>query len=155
MILRKTVLQDLPTLFEFQSDPDTIAMAAFTAPDPQDRTAYMAKWSALLDKEGVHLRSVFVDEDLVGQVLSYEIEGEAQVSYGIDRKHWGKGYATTALKLFLAEFSQGPYWGRVAFDNLPSKKVLEKCGFKYLSTEQYHSNARGKEIDEWVYKLDR
>jgi RimJ/RimL family protein N-acetyltransferase len=48
----------------------------------------------------------------------------------LDRqKFWGQGIATTALKELLKIEQVRPIYGRVAFDNYGSQKVLEKCGF--------------------------
>jgi RimJ/RimL family protein N-acetyltransferase len=42
----------------------------------------------------------------------------------------------------------------VAADNSGSIRVLEKNGFKRTGTERGYANARGREIEEFVYQLD-
>jgi ribosomal-protein-alanine N-acetyltransferase len=48
---------------------------------------------------------------------------------GLTGQFWGKGIATKALTEFLNIETIRPIFGRVAFDNFGSQKVLEKCGF--------------------------
>ena len=46
-----------------------------------------------------------------------------------------------------------PIFGRVAFDNFGSQKVLEKCGFVKIGLDKGFANARQTEIEEFIYKL--
>jgi [ribosomal protein S5]-alanine N-acetyltransferase len=46
-----------------------------------------------------------------------------------------------------------PVFGRVAFDNFGSQKVLEKCGFVKIGTDKGFANARQTEIEEFIYRL--
>jgi RimJ/RimL family protein N-acetyltransferase len=43
---------------------------------------------------------------------------------------------------------------RVAADNLASRRVLEKCGFRVIATDRGLAEARGAEIEELVLRLD-
>ena len=46
--LRKTEITDLDFLFIFQLDDEANYLAAFTAKDPTDKTAYIQKYSKFL-----------------------------------------------------------------------------------------------------------
>lgn len=94
-----------------------------------------------------------VNNIIAGSISKFEMEGEAEITYWIDKKFWGKGVATTALKKFLIIENVRPIFGRVAFDNLGSQKVLEKCGFVKIGTDKGFANARQAEIEEFIYKL--
>ncbi len=56
-----------------------------------------------------------------------------EIGYGIARRHQGRGYATAAVRLLVADaFALSPtplVFATVRPDNLPSLRVLEKCGF--------------------------
>ncbi len=80
-------------------------------------------------------------------------ENEAEITYWIDKKFWGQGIATTALKELLKIEQVRPIYGRVAFDNYGSQKVLEKCGFVKIGKDKGFANARQAEIEEYIYKL--
>ena len=146
--LRPTLVADLPFLFELQKDPEAIHMAAFTSPDPSDREAYLTKWTRLLSDPMIMSRTIVLEgERIVGSVAIWHMDGEPQITYGIERSLWGQGLGTAALRLFLEEVKIRPLHGRVAFDNARSMRVLEKCGFQRHGLERGFANARGKEIE--------
>jgi len=78
--------------------------------------------------------------------------GDAEITYWIDRKYWGQGKARKALKEFLTIETIKPIYGRVAFDNFGSQKVLENCGFEKVGTDKVFANVRLSEIEEYIYK---
>jgi [ribosomal protein S5]-alanine N-acetyltransferase len=151
--LRPTQVSDLPILFEFQKDEEAMHMAAFTSPAATDREAYITKWTRLLSDPTITSRTILFEGNIVGSVGSYPMHGEPQVTYGIDRSLWGRGIVSEALRLFLQEFQVRPLYGRAAFDNHRSMRVLEKCGFTVHANERGFAHARGAEIDEVVFVL--
>src|SRR5437870_6632376 len=72
----------------------------------------------------------------------------------ICRSYWGKGIATDALKAFLAIDRSRPLHARLASDNVASRRVLEKCGFRVIATERNVAEARSAEVEERVLRLD-
>jgi RimJ/RimL family protein N-acetyltransferase len=51
------------------------------------------------------------------------------------------------------EWSRPPH-AHVASDNVASRRVLEKCGFRVIATERNVAEARSAEIEELVLRLD-
>ena len=82
------------------------------------------------------------------------MEGDADITYAISKAYWGKGITTKAVKQFITIEKTRPLFGRVAFDNFGSQKVLENVGFKKIGNNMWFANARGKEIEEYIYRLD-
>ena len=152
--LRPTEIADLATLFQFQLDKEGGYLAAFMPKDPTDKSAYIDKHTKLLDNPTVNNQTIILDNLIVGSIAKFIIEGDTEITYWIDRKFWGQGIATQALKKFLAIETTRPIFGRVAFDNFGSQKVLEKCGFDKIGTDKGFANARQKEIEEFIYKLN-
>ncbi|OGN94698.1 MAG: GNAT family N-acetyltransferase [Chloroflexi bacterium RBG_13_50_21] len=152
--LREVVRNDLPIFYEQQLNPDANWMAAFTAKDPTDRGAFDTHWAKILADNGIAIRTILHDGQVVGSVLCHAWGGEPEISYWLGREFWGKGIATQALRLFLQVVTSRPLTARVAKDNLASIRVLEKNGFKLVGEGKWLSNARGMEIDElvWVRK---
>jgi ribosomal-protein-alanine N-acetyltransferase len=144
----------LETLFQFQTDKEGIQIAAFTNKDPSDREAYIGKWTRFLADPAIHLQVIFLDGKIAGSVGKFMMHGNAEVTYWIDRQHWGKGIASAALKKFLLLEKIRPIHAHVAFDNLGSQKALENAGFKKTGTGRMFANARGKEIEEFIYCLE-
>ncbi len=150
---RKTEKPDLEFFFQFQLDKEAIYLAAFTSKDPTDKEAYFEKYTKFLDEPTINMQTILVDETIAGSIAKFEIEGDTEITYWIDRNFWGKGIATTALKKLLIIENTRPIFGRVAFDNFGSQKVLEKCGFVKIGTDKGFANARQTEIEEFIYKL--
>jgi ribosomal-protein-alanine N-acetyltransferase len=153
IILRKTEIADLEFFFLFQLDKEANYLAAFTSKDPTDKTAYLQKYTPFLNDPTINMRTIIVKNCIVGSIAKFEIEGDAEITYWIDKEFWGKAIATTALKEFLKNEKTRPIFGRVAFDNFGSQKVLEKCNFIKIGTDKGFANARQAEIEEFIYKL--
>jgi len=151
--LRKTLQSDLESFFRFQLDKEANYLAAFTAKDPADKEVYLAKYSKLVDDPTKNMQTILVDGVIVGSVSSFELDGHTEITYWIDKAFWGKGITTTALSMFLATESARPIFGRTAFDNFGSQKVLEKCGFVRTGNDRGFANARQAEIEEFIYQL--
>jgi RimJ/RimL family protein N-acetyltransferase len=154
--LRDVEVDDLPIFFEHQRDPEANFLAAFTSKDPTNRDAFMSHWARSIDDEAIVSQTILCNEQVAGHVLSYPNEeaGKPEVSYGLDKACWGRGIATRALFAFLTRLKARPVYARVAADNAASLRVLEKCGFMRIGTNRDFANARGKEIEEILLKLN-
>lgn len=153
VLLRDVEDSDLPIFFEQQLDPTANHMAAFTVKDPTDRDAFEAHWRKIRHDPTITLKTIVVDDRVVGYVTTFEMFGERDVSYWIGKEYWGRGIATLALSKFLEQIPLRPLYGRAASDNLASIRVMQKCGFAILREERGFANARGEEIDETVLLL--
>jgi len=151
--LREVHDSDLPVFFRLMNDPVALRMAAFTPEDPADRAGFDAHWARTRTSPGVDVRTVLVDGDVVGSAAVYGEPGEREVTYWIDRAHWGRGIATAALRILLEQIPERPLYARAAADNAGSRRVLEKCGFAQTARARGFAHARGEEIDEVVLVL--
>ncbi len=151
--LRNTEIADLDTLFGLQLDEEAGYMAAFMPKDPTDRSAYINKYRNLLSDPTVNNQTIILEGIVVGSIAKFIMEGDAEITYWIDRKFWGQGIATKALSYFLEIETARPIIGRVAFDNFGSQKVLEKSGFIKIGADKGFANSRQMEIEEFIYKL--
>jgi RimJ/RimL family protein N-acetyltransferase len=154
-VLREVRDEDLDVLFEQWADPVAARMAAFTGPDHMDRDAFVRRWSRIRADETNLSRAIVVDGEVVGTIGSWGSPGEREVTYWIGRSHWGRGIATCALDAFLTVDQSRPLHGRVAADNVASRRVLEKCGFRVVGTERGFAGARAAEIEELVLRLEQ
>jgi len=125
--LRDVEPDDLPIYFENQRDPVAVEMAAFPA---RDRAAFDAHWAKILAHATTITKTVLMDGDVAGSLGSWlDDDGRRQIGYWFGRSFWGKGIATAALALFVAEVDERPLFAHVATHNAGSVRVLEKCGF--------------------------
>lgn len=151
--LRKTILSDLEHFFTFQLDEEANYMAAFGAKDPNDKEGYIQKYAKFLDDPTIHMCTILVNDVIAGSIAQFVMHGDAEVTYWIDKAYWGQGIATAALRKLLREVSIRPVFGRAAFDNIGSQRVLEKCGFVKVGKDKGFANARQAEVEEVIYEL--
>lgn len=152
--LREVEDGDLPVLFRHQLDPEANRMAAFTREDPSDREAFDAHWVRIRNDPAITIRTVLAGGRVAGSVASFVNDGKLEVTYWLGREFWGRGIATRALARFLEIQESRPLHAAVARDNLGSRRVLEKCGFTVCGEQRGFANARGKEIEELILRLE-
>ena len=87
--LRPTKISDLKILFQFQPYQDGGYLAAFMPKYHTDQTAYLTKHSRLLEDPTVSNQTILPEGNIVGSIGKFILEGDAEIPYWIDRKHWG------------------------------------------------------------------
>jgi len=152
--LRPVVDNDLGPLFSQSRDPESVLMAAFTPDDPDDRTAFDAHMARVRSLPDVIMRAVTCDNDLVGSIAAFDLDGRTEVTYWIDRAAWGRGIASRALELLLDLVPARPLYARAASDNAGSLRVLQKSGFKVVGTENSFAPGRNSNIEETILRKD-
>jgi RimJ/RimL family protein N-acetyltransferase len=150
--LRPVDDSDLDALFDQMRDPESVWMAAFTAEDPDDRSAFDAHMGKLRNSPDITLWAVTCDGQLAGSIGSFVFGGQTEVTYWIDRAAWGQGIASRALALLLDLVPVRPLHARAASDNAGSLKVLQKAGFEAIGTENSFAPGRNTEINETILR---
>jgi RimJ/RimL family protein N-acetyltransferase len=145
--LREVEEDDLPILFEHQLDEESNRMAAFPA---RDRHAFMTHWATILEDPTVLARTIELDGDVVGNVVSWEGPGVRLVGYWVTRQRWGRGIATAGLTAFLEVDRSRPIHALVAAHNAGSIRVLEKCGFARSDEDV----STGDGVEEVLFRRD-
>lgn len=152
--LRDLLDEDLAIFFEQQLDPDANWMAAFTAKDPADRTAFERHWERIRSDPQVIIRTILVGGAVAGHVSSYVEDGGPEITYWLGKAFWGRGIASAALRSFLDQVNPArPMRARVAKDNPASLRVLQKCGFQIIGEDRGFAQARGVETEEYILTL--
>lgn len=154
VLLRAVADADLDVFFGHYQDRIASRMAAFIGGDPDDRESFDAKWARIRGNPDITVRTIECGGQVAGHIASFVMRGDLEVTYWIDRALWGRGIATQALAQLLELVLERPIHGRAAADNLGSLRVLEKCGFRRIGEERGFANARGEEIEEFVYRRD-
>ena len=146
--IREMLESDWPTLFEYQRDPVSSAMAAVPM---REWDAYIAHQRKIRADEALLTWTILYDGQVAGDLMSFlhpARPGQREVGYRIGREYWGKGVATRALTLFLDVERRRPLYGWVAAHNIGSQRVLEKCGFTVIGKE--HDD----DVDGIIFMLD-
>jgi RimJ/RimL family protein N-acetyltransferase len=127
-MLRPVLPTDLEVFFGHQTDVDALRMAAMPM---RDHEAFMKHWrERVLADERSCVRTITAGGNVVGYIVSYDLNGVRLLGYWLGREHWGRGLATAALKEFLTEDLHRPLRAHVVAHNLASIRVLEKCGLR-------------------------
>ena len=137
---------DLPIFLAQQDDPIAAAMASFPTRAPD---VFFAHWATIRADPTNVTRTIVAGDEVVGDIVSWMHDGKRQVGYWIGREHWGKGYATAALRLLLDEVDDRPVIAHVVVDNIGSRRVLEHCGFVQIGEEVADDGVR-----ETIFRLD-
>jgi RimJ/RimL family protein N-acetyltransferase len=119
-----------------------------------DRGAFERRLARLSADETVISKVIVFDGEVVGTIGSWGDPGEREVTYWIGRSFWGKGAATAALRALLTVDTTRPIHARVAADNVGSRRVLEKCGFRVVAHDRGFAEARSGEIEELVLRRE-
>ncbi|AYY15173.1 N-acetyltransferase [Actinobacteria bacterium YIM 96077] len=143
--LREIRKNDLLVFYEHQRDPMAAEMAAFPV---RDLDAHLAHWAKIVADETVIAKTVVVDGQVAGNVVSYLVDTDREIGYWIGREFWGGGVATAAVGAFVDMLAHRPLYARVAEHNQGSIRVLEKCGFTVVGSDTGDDGVR-----ELVYCL--
>jgi [ribosomal protein S5]-alanine N-acetyltransferase len=100
------------------------------------------------------------ETEILGNVSLKNIShsmGYAEIGYGVAEEHHGRGIATASVKLLVDKvFKETTLRKLVAFvhdKNRPSRRVLEKVGFRQEGFLREHYVINSKPADEILYSL--
>ncbi len=162
--LRRPRPADAEAIFEYGSDPEVARYADWPVQTSIEPIV------ALIEERVVHwengseyywvITGSSTDRPLGG--ISCKLEGEsAEIGYIVNRKHWGKGYATKAAGAVLNWLAANPAitkaWATCDTENLASIRVLEKLGMRRERVLERHAvrPAIGAEPrDAYLYVLE-
>lgn len=123
--------------------PDLSLLSALTiAPDVKYAVEYWV--SEAQTSEDILYFSIFVEQELVGQVLLHDLNvdtGESLVAYHLFRPQMrGQGFGTKALSLLQSYILQQTALKKLVIitsrDNLASQRIALKCGFQYVGVSR-------------------
>ncbi|MFD0885704.1 GNAT family N-acetyltransferase [Streptosporangium algeriense] len=133
--LRAVVESDLELFLEHEHDPETVRRSMFT---PREREVFMRHWrTRVLGDPTALVRTVTVDGEPAGNVVSWWEEDRRFIGYVLGRPFWGRGVGTEALTLFLALENIRPLYADPFGGNTASVRLLEKCGFRRVDVVRY------------------
>jgi ribosomal-protein-alanine N-acetyltransferase len=144
LLLRSFAIDDAQLIYDLNLDPE---VTKFT----HDPVSNLDQAKEILEKTilpqyalynygrwAVHLKPRL---EFIGWCgLKYRPElSEVDLGYRFMKKYWGKGYATEAafscIKYGFEKLNLAVITGRAEPENIPSCKVLENCGLKYIGMQ--------------------
>lgn len=145
LILRPWRETDAPALFRYASDPDIGPVAGWTPHASLEeslriiRTVFAAPeiYAVVLKESGEPVGScgiMFAD----GLHSADMKPGHAEIGYWIGKPYWGQGLIPEAVRALLArsfnELKLDAVWCGYYDGNIKSRRVIEKCGFRFHHT---------------------
>ena len=149
--LRRTTIEDVDLLLKLDKQPSTQKyLGGIKNKTKDERILFLTKKE--LNKNAY---TVLLDNILIGFV-ELKVSGEyGEVSYIFDCEYWGNGYATDSIKQLLDkafnELKLNYVLAHTLYDNVASRRVLEKNNFSY-NTEVIKN---GSEFLEYIILGDK
>jgi len=108
-------------------------------------------------------RLLIVDEgeEIIGEILFFKTVqylDEFEIGYRLfGKSHWGKGATTEALSLLTRYLFETKNINRIRLcidtENVGSRKVAEKCGYKHEGTQRGAFYLNGRHQDMELYSI--
>ena len=159
LFMRPAWLEDAPELASAIGHEPVVRMLA-RVPWPY-REEHARSWiESQRDPYLPNLLVTLPDEGgrIVGVCGLHQDHGEIEIGYWISPGHWGRGYATEAVRgmLSLARLAgHHRIVSRHAADNPASGRVLRKAGFRPTGRARaFHSLGRAARVEAPEYALD-
>lgn len=161
--LRRVTEGDIDDLFALHNDPEVMRFLTGGEPisrqeivqDYHDRFATFGYWAGITRERGEFLGWFALHPTPDRPSDEYEL------GYRLLRSAWGQGYATEGSRALIAtgfaEWGVRRVWAETMAVNLPSRRVMEKCGLRHVRTFhlEWDDPLPGTEQGEVEYALTR
>jgi len=158
LVLRAPRLGDAKTVAMLANDR-RIAENTARIPFPY-RLADAKGWvgsANLRDGEETYVVTL-ADGTLIG-ACGIELRDAPEIGYWLGVEHWGKGYATEAVRALIdrafGDLEHPALQGGARVTNPASRRVLEKCGFQWTGVGLYRIRAINSSAPIDRFRLDR
>ena len=146
--LRPWRLSDAEELFRHASNEDVGPKAGWPAHRTLEESRRIIKNElSLLENYAIVLKETDKPIGSIGLIFEGHSEipmgkDEVELGFWLGKDYWGQGLMTEAVKLMVNhifnDLGYSKIWCGYYDDNIQSKRVQEKCGFKYDHTEENH-----------------
>lgn len=146
LILRPWIESDAKSLYKYAKDPDVGPIAGWPIHTSEDNSLEIIKnvlavpetYAVCLKKDNIAIGSIGLkmgdDTDMTDR------QDECELGYWIGKPFWGQGLIPEAVKAIIKhgfeELNMNAIWCGYYHGNEKSKRVQEKCGFKYHHTTE-------------------
>ena len=165
LILRKLKLEDAEPMFlNWDSDPEVAKYTFWVAHNSVEETKKLVNKWLEDENESKTIRFVITvkgSDEPIGaiDIVCYH-NNLPEVGYALSRKCWSKGYMSEVCKAFvdyLFELGYAKILIRSDVRNIGSRKVIEKCGFKFTHEEfiEHRSEVRPESVTVNWYEINR
>lgn len=161
LILRPWMESDAKCLFHFAKNPNVGPIAGWPPHESIDDSLNIIK-TVFSKRETYAIIKNDIPIGCVGLLFHPDTnhwwgEGSAELGYWIAEEYWGNGYATESSKALIEhafnDLDVKKIYATYRTENIRSKRVLEKLGFRYY-TEMQNENYLGEIFNEIAMKLE-
>ena len=144
LILRSWQESDAEDLYKYASNPDVGPIAGWPPHKSVDESSYIIRtmlcraenYAICLKSDSKAIGSICLK--LNGQTDMTNQDDECELGYWLGKPFWGQGFMPEAAKEILRhafeDIGMTKVWVGYYEGNIKSKRVQEKCGFKYQWT---------------------
>lgn len=159
LVLAPVTIDDAPDMFEYASNPENAYYVFETNKSLQDTKDIIQK---IFIENGLGKYGIFLNEKLIGTIYFLNLDDRnksAELSYVLNKKFEGHGYATeAAIKLrdiFFTELEGERLYARHTFDNLKSMNLMARIGMKIEGTLRKSYCFHGRQVDLAIWSMTR
>ena len=152
--LRPHAFQDVDDIFAYATDPEWSRYLPVPQPYTRPNAEQFIASQLLLDKKKDQSWAIELNGKVIGGInIRFKFEHRlGELGYSIARPHWGKGFATEAVRAVIdASFSTHPDLNRIQAyadaRNTASLRVMEKLGMTHEGIARQNRWERGEFID--------
>ena len=126
---------------------------------PYPYTVDDAKYWVKKTKQDEHSFNIFLKTKLIGGVSLSNLRENSkwELGYWIGEEYWGNGYAIEAcenlISYFFSNTNNSIIYASHMKDNIKSKKIIIKLGFKLVSSGKKFSISRNEMVEDLNYEL--
>lgn len=160
-VVRSWRREDLPSLLRHGDNPKVAANMRDQFPHPYTEADGL-RWLELATGELAGTNwAIEVGGEAVGGIglrPQGDInDGTAEIGYWLGEPYWGRGIATAAVSAVtrhaLATFGYRRLFAWAFAQNTPSRRVLEKCGYRLEGVMRQSAVKNGSVLDQAVYGI--
>jgi RimJ/RimL family protein N-acetyltransferase len=159
--LRPWNINDLDSLVKHANNPNIAKFMTDGFPHPYTKEKGISFIEMATKDKPIHIFAIDVDGKAVGGIGIHPqqdiMKKNAELGYWLGEEYWGKGIVSNAIKQ-VVDFAFTNYeinrvFARPFGTNIPSQKVLEKCGFKLEACLEKIIYKNGEYLDELIYAI--
>lgn len=142
LILRSMTLNDLNDIYEYSKSPTISQFMYFKRIDDINQMKEYILNSIDQDKNGnkdIHSLSIVYNEKVIGEIALLFFEEGTELFWIISEKYQNQGFAYEAALAYIDYIKDNFNLSKISAHcdtrNVPSKKLMEKLGFKYLKED--------------------
>jgi RimJ/RimL family protein N-acetyltransferase len=162
VVIKPITEADIKDLYPLGNNKDVSWMSGGGLTYPLSYEEFRTKKTIAMSTNSADMASYGIrwNNTLVGSIGYFRREDDKplEVGYWIGKPYWGRGIATIALRLALAEMQSNGISGIVIAttmpDNAASRHILINAGFKETGTEVFDSPARGMQVEGVHYSIE-